>query len=640
MKHRNPYRHTIRSLIVLIVCLSVFLPVFAQQDDPCISDPGQLQEASDSDEQTLNTDTEITGPEEETPDTDTAGPKEQALNTDTEITSHEEQRPDTDTEIIGPEEQTPDTEIADPKEQTLNTDTEIADPEEQTQNTDTALSGPEEQVLNTDTETAGSSRYPLSALKLQKKTFTYTGEKIRPSVTVTASVNGRTKELIAGTDYKISYADNENAGIAAVTVKGRGNYRGTLCAYFTIKPAKLKSAELLRTVYVYNGSAKKPKALVKASVNGSIKKLNAGRDYSIQYVRNKSAGKAKAIIKGKGNYTGTIKKSFRIRLEKAQILSASVSGKNLSLKWKKCTTPISGYQIEYSTDRTFTSDTHSVQIRKRSAASYTLKKPASQKTYYFRIRTYKNTGKKIICSLWSAVKTVTMPNTKNKKEPGMLTIIDDDGRLSFLKKWLPIIKEKGISISTAIAPYKMATQPGRYMSWEQVQTCADAGAEILCHTLMHRLNNETAGMSVSAIRSEYKEAQRIMKEHGYAEGSRILVYSGSTGSLANARSAAASVFDCAIACSGNVTNHAGANPYYLRRYQISRDYGCNLSSMKKLIDDTLKNGGWMIWIFHSYEGSLNKDRLNNVSKAIDYALDQGLPIVSASEGYERFLCYK
>ena len=61
---------------------------------------------------------------------------------------------------------------------------------------------------------------------------TYTGTAITPDVRVTL---GDTV-LTAGTDYTISYANNVNAGIAAVTVEGQGNYKGTLIGKFVIKP--------------------------------------------------------------------------------------------------------------------------------------------------------------------------------------------------------------------------------------------------------------------------------------------------------------------------------------------------------------------------------------------------------------------
>ena len=70
-------------------------------------------------------------------------------------------------------------------------------------------------------------------------TYTYTGERITPDVTVT--IDGKT--LTAGTDYTITYGDNVNAGTDAgsVTVRAKGNYGfADVVKKFTIEKADLK----------------------------------------------------------------------------------------------------------------------------------------------------------------------------------------------------------------------------------------------------------------------------------------------------------------------------------------------------------------------------------------------------------------
>ena len=63
--------------------------------------------------------------------------------------------------------------------------------------------------------------------------MTYTGSEIKPLVNVT--YNG--KVLVQGTDYTLSYTDNTNAGTAAVTITGAGNFTGSISENFTIAPA-------------------------------------------------------------------------------------------------------------------------------------------------------------------------------------------------------------------------------------------------------------------------------------------------------------------------------------------------------------------------------------------------------------------
>lgn len=60
------------------------------------------------------------------------------------------------------------------------------------------------------------------------KTYSWTGSARKPAVTVT--LNGKT--LVKGTDYKVSYTNNVNPGIAKITVTGIGIYRGTATCSF------------------------------------------------------------------------------------------------------------------------------------------------------------------------------------------------------------------------------------------------------------------------------------------------------------------------------------------------------------------------------------------------------------------------
>lgn len=62
----------------------------------------------------------------------------------------------------------------------------------------------------------------------------YTGRAIRPSVTV--KYGG--KRLKENKHYTVSYKKNRNPGIATVTITGKGAYKGTKTASFTIEPRK------------------------------------------------------------------------------------------------------------------------------------------------------------------------------------------------------------------------------------------------------------------------------------------------------------------------------------------------------------------------------------------------------------------
>lgn len=66
---------------------------------------------------------------------------------------------------------------------------------------------------------------------------TYTGGELRPAVTVT--LDG--KRLVAGTDYDVSYSSNVNVGTAVVTITGKGNYKDSRKALFSIMGAHVQT---------------------------------------------------------------------------------------------------------------------------------------------------------------------------------------------------------------------------------------------------------------------------------------------------------------------------------------------------------------------------------------------------------------
>ena len=75
------------------------------------------------------------------------------------------------------------------------------------------------------------------------------------------------------------------------------------------------------------------------------------------------------------------------------------------MKIDKKSTQVTGYQIEYSTSKSFSSKyTKSKTISSYKTTSVTLKSLKAKKTYYVRVRTYKVVDGKKYYSSWSSVK--------------------------------------------------------------------------------------------------------------------------------------------------------------------------------------------------------------------------------------------
>lgn len=77
------------------------------------------------------------------------------------------------------------------------------------------------------------------------------------------------------------------------------------------------------------------------------------------------------------------------KVGKVSGLKATAQSKALKLTWKKSSS-ITGYEVQYSTSKSFTSSkTKTVKVTK-SKTSYTIKKLKGSQKYYVRIRAYKN----------------------------------------------------------------------------------------------------------------------------------------------------------------------------------------------------------------------------------------------------------
>ena len=148
----------------------------------------------------------------------------------------------------------------------------------------------------------------------------------------------------------------------------------------------------------YTGKAIKPVLTLK--YNG--KTLKAGTDYTIKYTKNKAIGKAAITIKGKGDYTGTRKITFKIIPKKTTLKSAtSPKTKKIKVKYSKVSN-ISGYQIVYSKKADFSSK----KTVTTTKTSKTISKLTKGKTYYIKVRTYKKVGGVKYYSGYSFVKKI------------------------------------------------------------------------------------------------------------------------------------------------------------------------------------------------------------------------------------------
>lgn len=163
-----------------------------------------------------------------------------------------------------------------------------------------------------------------------------------------------------------------------------------------------KTITLSSTSYLYDGKQKKPSV----SVRGSDGRVIDSSNYSISYTNGrKNIGTYKVTLKFKGNYSGITSKTFKINPKSTSLSKLTASSKQFTVKWKKRTDQITGYQIQYSTNKKFTNSTTKT-ISQSSIASTTCKGLKAKKKYYVHIRTYKKVSGISYYSLWSPIKMV------------------------------------------------------------------------------------------------------------------------------------------------------------------------------------------------------------------------------------------
>ena len=243
------------------------------------------------------------------------------------------------------------------------------------------------------------SRISISkaSVTLSTSIYAYDGKAKKPGVTV--KLNGKT--LKNGTDYTVSYSNNTKVGTAKVTIKGKGNYTGSVSKTYSIKNNFKKATVSGISTKAFTGKNITQSITVK--YNG--KTLKKGTDYTVSYSNNKKVGTATVKITGKGSYTGTITKTFKINPAKQEIQKLTAKSKAFFVDWAQKGSA-TGYEIQYATNSKFTS-AKKVTITNKKTDTKTVSKLSGKKKYYVRVRSYTTVKGTKYYGAWSASKSVT-----------------------------------------------------------------------------------------------------------------------------------------------------------------------------------------------------------------------------------------
>jgi len=158
-------------------------------------------------------------------------------------------------------------------------------------------------------------------------------------------------KLENGTDYMISYQNNRKAGTAKLILTGIGDYAGSsLTKTFKINKVTLSKEAVTDGklvidgmdgvfAYVKGGVKPLPKVTYQYST-GRSETLVPGKDFTLGYKKNTVRGTDTALvtIKGKGNFAGSVDKSFSIGVQSdgaaIDVQAADVVYKERANNWK------------------------------------------------------------------------------------------------------------------------------------------------------------------------------------------------------------------------------------------------------------------------------------------------------------------
>lgn len=218
-------------------------------------------------------------------------------------------------------------------------------------------------------------------------------------------------------DFEVEYDNNLNPGTATITLRGIGNYTGTITKTFTIRKRVMSNVSI-KTKFENN------QLVVTVNVPDNGRSLEKDIDYTYTAVTDET-GKITITITGIGsNCEGTIVKVIeaednpnrpvpttttapkKVSVKKATIKKAvNKKGKKVKLSWKKVS-GAAGYNVRYALSKKKLKKAKIKKVKKNKV-SYTIKK-LKKKKYFIQVRAYKVVDKKTYYGAWSKVKKVTV----------------------------------------------------------------------------------------------------------------------------------------------------------------------------------------------------------------------------------------
>ena len=302
--------------------------------------------------------------------------------------------------------------------------------------------------------------------------------------TRTVTVKGDEKVLFSRavcSDDAPVYAEVSLAGVSKleINVSGTPSDYNTVVGGLNLVSKYIDISQTTVTVenITYTGKALKPKVTVKCA--GKTLVLNT--DYTVSYSKNVAAGTGTAVIRGKGNFTGSVTKTFKI-MKAAQKLSVKAASTTLAVgKTAGITVKASG-KLTYSTsNKKIATITAKGKITAKAPGKVTITVRAAETANYKAAKTTfelvvnpkgtsltsaKNSGKGKVTLKWKKVSGVTGYQIKYVvgSSEKAVTVKKASAKSVSVNKL-----KKGKTYKFYIRSYKTVNKVNYYSSWSKVK---------------------------------------------------------------------------------------------------------------------------------------------------------------------------
>lgn len=244
----------------------------------------------------------------------------------------------------------------------------------------------------------------------------------------------------------------------------------------------------------------------------------------------------------------------------------------------------------------------------------------------------------------------------------LLTITDDDGAKEFYDYLLPIIRKKGVPITSCFPSSTMPfetneriniTSNVQTMTLSELKEVQEAGGEVVGHGLV-----DLRTLDSEAIENELRETKRHLADYGIYTNGYAYPDGGDNEEI---RYLTNKYYDYGLWRTdqeGQILSNSGnIADYRIVRFQFGGYYNIDngkftennvkpytLEAFKMALDEAIANNSWLVICLHAWlmvgENKMTEykdiDQLVLLESAIDYAKEKGIDIVTCEEGYKMF----